>query len=102
MPTQIRSFIDTLQEKQPLRSAFRSLLGIPRRPALDPMEDPTAREAGPGLSTLVPQMRQSPLRQVAMDLARHVVEGVVDLRLTRQGYGPPENPLEIFTHAHLR
>lgn len=46
MPGSLTSFIDTLQEKQPLRSAVRGLLGMPRRSStlIDPMEEMIARE----------------------------------------------------------
>jgi len=46
MPGSLTSFIDTLQEKQPVRNAVRGLLGMPRRSStlLDPMEEMIARE----------------------------------------------------------
>lgn len=42
----IRSFIDTLQERQPVRNAIRDFVGMPRRygSVIDPMEEMTARD----------------------------------------------------------
>lgn len=46
MPGPIRSFIDTLQERQPVRNAIRDFVGMPRRygSVIDPMEEMTARD----------------------------------------------------------
>lgn len=46
MPGPIRSFIDTLQERQPVRNAVRDFLGVPRRygSVIDPMDEMSARD----------------------------------------------------------
>lgn len=60
----IRTFIDTLQERQPVRNALRSVLGMPQRrgTVIDSFEEMAARdrEMGGDISNAYPNTRMDP------------------------------------------
>lgn len=60
----ILTFLDNLQERQPVRNALRGVLGLPRRRStlIDPMEEMTARDAemGGDISNPFPNTRMAP------------------------------------------
>jgi hypothetical protein len=68
MPSQIKSFIDTLQERRPFRGAFSGMLGLPRGSApLGP--DGQSVEAEPQAGMTLPGPPGPAMRQVSTEAA---------------------------------
>ena len=65
----IRTFIDRLQENQPLRNGVRGFLGLPQRRGsniIDPMEEMSSREREQGVDVSDPYPSSQPFQMASM------------------------------------